>query len=519
MDEQQADQLLSWVQPDALASEADHADLGDERLDERLGSMIEMMGRQPDVDFPEASEDANELQDAYRFIRNERTSFEKVAQPHFVGTAERVDAYQQGRVLAIHDTTHGDVADDRYIPGMGRGTSNSKCGFHLHPCVVVPQTGPRHVLGAAGAVLWRRELPTNMNTDAFTPEADCLQTLENESDKWERGVEQVNERVEATDKLIHVMDAGADDYSLLATLKQADSGFIGRVQQNRRVCETIEGIDAPKIDDCLERARKIGERTIQLSDRNNTDAPPSTASEHPSRRKREATVEMRATTVAIRRPDGADPSLAERIRVGLVWVREVDPPEGEEPVDWKLYTGEPVQTGEQVEHVVDAYRRRWVIEEYNGALKGGCKAVDRLLRSADTYTTTLGVLLPAAWRLLLMRSLAQSALRTSAKHVLRGSQLEALAAFESTEFDDIDGVTVAEAFEALALLGGHLERNGRPGWRVLMRGWLKMMPAEMAHVDTREKARERTLDEVRQKRRDLSPEAFEQWLDQQGSNG
>ncbi len=45
-------------------------------------------------------------------------------------------------------------------------------------------------------------------------------------------------------------------------------------------------------------------------------------------------------------------------------VFEPAPPAGEEPVDWVLYSNEPVRTESEVLAIVDAYRARWVIEEY-----------------------------------------------------------------------------------------------------------------------------------------------------------
>jgi IS4 transposase len=50
---------------------------------------------------------------------------------------------------------------------------------------------------------------------------------------------------------------------------------------------------------------------------------------------------------------------------------------GQEPVDWLLYTTEPIRTRRQIEDVVDFYRCRWQIEELNKALKTGCVVQER----------------------------------------------------------------------------------------------------------------------------------------------
>lgn len=506
--------LLTYAQSNSLKAESQYADLGDARLDDRLAELLVQVAQNPGEHFPQAARSDADLEAIYRFFRNDKTGFDAVAEPHFEASAKRVDAYDDQPILAVHDTTDFLVSKDRYVPGMGRATSNSSCGFLGHFCLAVQSAGPRHPVGMLGGLLWRRGLPSRMDTQAFADTDDCLETLDNESDKWDRVIEAVEGRVERRENLVHVLDAGADKYARMARLKALESRFVARIQQNRRVIDQLEGVDSPKTFDCLEQAPKVSERTISLSARDNADAPPGTRKEHPSRDARQAKVEIRATTARLRRPAKASSELAESIEVGLVWIREIDVPEGEDPVDWKLMCDAPVDNAKQVLKVVDWYRRRWVIEEYFGALKGGCNAEDRLLRSAQTYTTALAVLLPAAWRLLLLRSLAQNAPQTPAKRALRESQLQALASFERTDFDEIDGLTVAQAFDAIAQLGGHLSYNGPPGWLVLMRGWQLMTPAEIAN----RKAREQMLRQVRQQWQESSSEQFGQWLEEQAQN-
>jgi hypothetical protein len=45
-----------------------------------------------------------------------------------------------------------------------------------------------------------------------------------------------------------------------------------------------------------------------------------------------------------------------------VRVFEIDPPQGQIPIEWFLLTTEPIETEEQLLRVVDIYRCRWVIE-------------------------------------------------------------------------------------------------------------------------------------------------------------
>lgn len=510
--------LMSFFQSGAIGSDFDDADLGDERLDARVKQIVEQIDDAPGEHFPQAMETEADLEAFYRFGRNPRTGFYDVVRPHFEATARRVESHDDQAVLAIHDTTTITASTKRYISGMGRASSNSRCGFMAHLCLAVQSHGARHPLGLLDATIWRRGLPTNMDTSEFESGDDVLETMDNESDKWDRTLKKADQRVESPEHLVHLMDAAADKYARLARLVEGESRFVMRMQQNRRVTDDLEGVDSPKVNDCFERAETVATRTISLSARDNTDAAPSTQSEHPSRPARQASVAIEIADAELKRPDSASKQLADSAEVNLVRVREVDPPEEGEPVDWKLLTDVDIEGKADAMKVVRWYQRRWCIEEYFGVLKGGCAADKRLLRSADTYTTAFGVLTAVAWRLLLIRSLAQNVGATPAETMLRSSQLQALKASDKTPLETAEA-TAHQAFDAIAKLGGHQSHNGPPGWKIMMRGWKKMTMIEMGIIKGRKQGeqigRKHQLEKMRQVWNNSSAQEFEEWLSQQ----
>ena len=54
------------------------------------------------------------------------------------------------------------------------------------------------------------------------------------------------------------------------------------------------------------------------------------------------------------------------LKVWVVRVWEVDPPAGEERLEWFLVTNEPVQTFDDAYRVVGWYECRWIVEAYHG---------------------------------------------------------------------------------------------------------------------------------------------------------
>lgn len=172
----------------------------------------------------------------------------------------------------------------------------------------------------------------------------------------------------------------------------------------------------------------------------------------------------------------AEQGVAESLRLGIVHVREVDVPEGCDPVDWKLITTEPIDTPEQVALVVDGYRGRWVIEEYFKALKTGCALQRRQLESYEALSMALALLAPVAWRLLCLRTLAEVEPDAPADAVLTSLQLRILRHKARDPFPA--HATAADAHFAIARLGGFLKHNKRPGWQVLARGFEDLLVME-----------------------------------------
>ena len=94
-------------------------------------------------------------------------------------------------------------------------------------------------------------------------------------------------------------------------------------------------------------------------------------------------VEVRAARVTLR-PRG-DQTGSFPATVNVVLVREVNPPEGEEPVEWILLTSLPIDTIEQVHMVIQYYTVRWMVEVFFRTLKSGCRVEARRFETIDAF--------------------------------------------------------------------------------------------------------------------------------------
>jgi hypothetical protein len=213
-------------------------------------------------------------------------------------------------------------------------------------------------------------------------------------------------------------------------------------------------------------------------------AMPSNRKRHPPRSARVAKLQVSAQAVTIPRPVTSSKSAHASLTLNLVHVLEFDVPHDFEPVEWWLWTTEPVSSAAETLAVVDAYRARWVIEDYFKSLKTGCAYEKRQLETARALLNALAVLAPVAWRLLVLRTLARDRADAPASAALTALQLKCLrSAYKKRRKKELPEIlTVREAMLAVAALGGHIANNGDPGWQVLGRGFDTLLIIEEGYL-------------------------------------
>jgi hypothetical protein len=113
----------------AMSAEFGDADLGDVRLNRRLGRLANSVGDRPGESFPKALNDA-ELEAAYRFFGNAQVLPEAILAPHVRQTARR--AAELPRILVVHDTTTFEFGGQSKREGLGHLIKPSAQGFFGH---------------------------------------------------------------------------------------------------------------------------------------------------------------------------------------------------------------------------------------------------------------------------------------------------------------------------------------------------------------------------------------------------
>jgi hypothetical protein len=447
-----------------IRGEVQTADFGDKRLTRRFVRLAEQIAKAPDRSFPKAAGSDAALEATYRFLGNEAVTPEAVLEPHVRATAGRCTG--AGAVVVAHDSSEFKFSTER--EGLGRVTGDTTHGFlgHFALAMAARDRAPLGVLGMQTVFRGRgvRAPPHN----------ERRPMIERESQRWVDLVRRADAELGADVSAVHVMDREADGYEILATLVAEQRRFVVRLQFDRA---TDTSIGRGRISDVLRGKRALLTRHVTLSARSpQRDDPPSRGKKHPYRRERSATLSVSACSITILRPSHLGARLPERLRLNVVRVHEKNVGRGVAPVEWRLVTSEPVETTDDVAAIVDAYRTRWVIEEFFRALKQGCAYEKRQLESKHALLNALAVFTPVAWQLLALRQLSRDDAEMPANRVLSPMKVMLLQRHPDVKLRDEP--TIRDAMLAVAKLGGHIRNNGDPGWQVLGRGYEDLLLLE-----------------------------------------
>ena len=453
-------------EPTSLSEELGRAALGDERRNRRLIQIVRRLEANPSQSFPRAAADDAELEGIYRFMGSAHIDCAALLEPHVAATVAR--AKEAARVLVVHDSTEFNFgASER--EGLGRIGEGKSRGFLGHFALCVTNDGARRPLGVLGIeplFRHRRKGRRPASVRRNDPNSESL--------RWSRMQKKTAELLKEKARVVHVMDSEADQYSLLAQMISRSDDFVVRMCQERAL------VDGRLVEEALTELQPMVEREVILQRRRKSDLPASRR-KHPARPQRAAKLSVSALRLTLPQPKISRRTRMPTIDLNLVVVSEIDPPSGEAPISWRLWTSLPIESAEQVLAIVDAYRARWVIEEYFKALKSGCAYELRQLSSQGALLNALAILAPIAWRLLLLRSQADLA-PDAIQVALTAAQLVCLRAVcKNIHHHPVPvSPTARETMLAIARMGGHIKNNGDPGWLVLGRGYAALRDAERA---------------------------------------
>ncbi len=451
------------------------SNLGDARLDERLVVLLSDLGSRPNLSIPAACGGRAETKAAYRFFDNDKTTFEKVIEPHIANSKARMA--QQELVLLVQDTSEIDVTrPEQEVEGAGE-LDGPRRGVLLHEMLAF--TPDRIPLGTVWAELLNR---TEGVSHAPAAEKERKRKLtpieEKESMRWLTALREARNLAQELPgvQCVCIADSEADIYEVFVEPRgEIPVHWLIRAGQDR----ALDSDGAPLLRDQVLATPVLYEVDLVIRGRK-----AKTAAEDRARRQnretRRAKVEVRASCVTLRPPYRPDRKLPP-LTVNIVLVSEPNPPAGETPVEWILVTTLPIDRQEQVRTIVEYYCVRWCIEVFFRTLKSGCRIESRRFEHIDRLLPCLGVYLIVAWRTLFVCHMGRSCPDLDCEAIFEPSEWKAVwLAVKRTELPT-QAPRLAEMVHLIASLGGYIERpKSEPGTQTLWIGMQRMYDLALA---------------------------------------
>ncbi len=305
----------------------------------------------------------------------------KMLEGHIAATVRRC-AGASGEVLVVsQDSTYYNLHGHQSLSGLGLIQGKLK-GTVQHNVLALDQAG------TAQGLLYQRNW-TRGGLNAF----------ENESDKWEEGLQAVNTTLGRIDKkVVLVQDREADVFRFFTAQRSSNVELVVRICQPR-LLEVVEKGAVLPLPQAADLLAEQGELQAQISRKN---------------RPVSLQLKVKAGKVAVLPPKGTKQQQAQQMY--LVVASEVaafdeqghsvfDPAEA---ACWLLLTSSVVEDAPQAFQVVRWYGLRWRVEQFHYVLKSGGFQVEKLqFDDVHTFFNALSFYSIVAWRVLYLTYLVR----------------------------------------------------------------------------------------------------------------
>ena len=446
------------------------AKLGDARRTRRLVRTADLMCRRPGGSLPQKLRNPKDLRAFYRLVNCDEVTHEAILSTHREATWKTISR-MQSTVLVLHDATELDYTTHRSLEHLGQIGNGQHRGYIVQNSLAVdPQR--RQVLGLCNQVLHRRATVPDGETIAQKRVRESR-----ESRLWLRGTVPLP----ASKQLVDVCDQGADTFEFLEHEVHSGRRFVIRTAYDRGILIGHGDVSTCQTSHLRSYATQLPEagRWI-LSVTSKVDV------KRPKRKGKKVTVKRTARNaelavafapVQIKPPSKKHGNHGNTpLAVWLVRVWEVNPPTGQERLEWFLLTNEPVLTYDDVYRVVGWYECRWIVEEYHKGMKTGCRIECPQFTEEERLKPTIALLSIITLTLLAMRDASRrpDAKTRKATEIISEDYVAVLSAWRHGKVR-LDW-SIHDFYFAMARLGGHQNRKSDhpPGWQTIWEGWKEL---------------------------------------------
>jgi hypothetical protein len=449
----------SWVETEIAG-----CDLGDDRLNRRLGTMLEALGERPGRSLPTAFQDWSNTKAAYRFFANRNVSEDKILEGHFAASSMRIRA-TDGPILILQDTTEfsfkrsapekigfTNVSTGRKLK-EGRYQKHAVCGLLMHASLAVTPEGLP--LGLTAAKFWSRAKFKGTAALKRKINPTRVPIEQKESMRWLDNLRLSTELAGEPERCVHIGDRESDIYELYCLAEELGTNFLVRSCVDR----LAEDGDTT-IAKIMAEVQSSGTHEVRFRDAKGTDHC--------------AVLSVRHATMTVRPPIGKQRKYRHQ-KLQIIHAEEINPPEGRAPVFWKLITNLAVATHADAVHKLEWYALRWKIETFFRTLKTGCRIEELRLATADRLANCIALCCVVAWRVTWLTMLSRETAGAEPAAIFTDAERNLLEQ-AAPERKRQTPLNLAFYVRAVARLGGYLDRasDPPPGTTVIWRGFSRL---------------------------------------------
>ena len=400
-----------------------------------------------------ASDSKAEAKAIYRLIDNEKVTEEVVLNAHRRATIQQMKESGEQIILSIQDTTTLNYTSHAKTEGLGDfGAGTDDRGLIVHSALAVTTQGI--AFGLLDQKIWTRD-PAERGK---RKEKRQKPIEEKESYKWLESMDKSQLGIPKGLRLVHVGDREADVYEFFDHAIANDQDFLVRVVQNRKTTE------ACKLFDKVKNEPSAGEIIVEIPRDTRRNVP-----------KRTTTLEIKYCRVNVLAPANTPKEFRKNasLALSILCVKEINPPEGMEPIEWYLATNMDIANVDEAMEQVNWYVHRWKIERFHYILKSGCKIEELQNRNAERLQKLILMYSIISVRILSMTYLARQKPETLCTVIMEEQEWKVLYCIVNKTSKVPPTIpTMKEVVSYLAKLGGFLGRkgDGEPGVKVIWKG-------------------------------------------------
>lgn len=449
----------NWVETETAG-----CDLGDARLDRRLGAMLEALGERPGKSLPTAFQDWSNTKAAYRFFSNDSVSEDKILEGHFAASALRIQA-TDGPILILHDTT--EFSFKRAAPEKigftkiatgpkGKDRRHQKyrvCGLLMHTSLAITPDGLP--LGLTAAKFWSRAQFKGCDALKRKINPTRVPIEQKESMRWLDNLRLSTELAGVPERCVHVGDRESDIYELYCLAEELGTNFLVRSCVDR-----LAEDGGTTISRVMAQVQSSGTHEVRFRNAQGKD--------------HRAVLSIRHATMTVQPPIGKQRKYRHQ-NLQIIHAEEFDPPMDRAPVIWKLITNLPVASHADAVHKLEWYALRWKIETFFRTLKTGCRIEELRLTTADRLVNCIALCCVVAWRVSWLTMLSRAVPAADPAAVFTDDERHLLE-HATPDIKREAPHDLAFYVRAVARLGGYLDRasDPPPGTTVIWRGFSRL---------------------------------------------